>query len=108
MDPVWGPDGKEIFYRSGTKMMAVAVSTQPSFQAGRPQLPWEGDYMFGPSSGCGIKGTTTTSYDVSPDGQRFPMTRENDQKMYATKIVVVLNRVEELKRKMADAGGKKD
>jgi hypothetical protein len=27
--------------------------------------------MFGPSSGCGIKGPTTTSYDVSPDGQRF-------------------------------------
>jgi len=108
MDPVWRPDGKEIFYRNGTKMMAVAVSTQPSFRAGRPQLLWEGDYMFGPSSGCGIKGTTTTSYDVSPDGQRFLMIRESDQKMYATKIVVVLNWVEELKRKMADAGGKKD
>ena len=108
MDPVWRPDGKEIFYRNGTKMMAVAVSTQPSFQAGRPQSLWEGDYMFGPSSGCGIKGTTTTSYDVSPDGQRFLMIRESDQKLYATKIVVVLNWVEELKRKMADAAGKKD
>ena len=108
MDPVWRPGGKEIFYRSGTKMMAVAVSTQLSFQAGRPQLLWEGDYMFGPSSGCGIKGTTTTSYDVSPDGQRFLMISETDQQMYATKIVVVLNWVEELKRKMADAGGKKD
>jgi serine/threonine-protein kinase len=108
MDPVWRPDGKEIFYRNGTKMMAVAVSTQPSFQAGRPQSLWEGDYMFGPSSGCGIKGTTTTSYDVSPDGQRFLMIGESDQKLYATKIVVVLNWVEELKRKMADAAGKKD
>jgi eukaryotic-like serine/threonine-protein kinase len=107
MDPVWRRDGKEIFYRNGTKMMAVAVSTQPAFQAGRPQLLWEGDYMFGPSSGCGLKGTTTTSYDVSPDGRRFLMIRETDQKMYATKIVVVLNWVEELKRKMADAGGKK-
>jgi serine/threonine-protein kinase len=108
MDPVWRPDGKEIFYRSGTKMMAVAVSTQPSFQAGRPHVLWEGDYMFGPSSGCGIKGTTTTSYDVSPDGQRFLMIRETDQKMYATKIVVVLNWMEELKRKLADAGGKRE
>ena len=108
MDPVWRRDGKEIFYRNGTKMMAVAVGTQSPFRAGRPQQLWEGDYMFGPSSSCGIKGTTTTSYDVSPDGQRLLMIRETDQKMYATKIVVVLNWVEELKRKMADAGGKKD
>ena len=108
MDPVWRRDGKEIFYRNGTKMMTVAVGTQPPFRAGRPQQLWEGDYMFGPSSSCGIKGTTTTSYDVSPDGQRLLMVRETDQKMYATKIVVVLNWVEELKRKMADAGGKKD
>jgi hypothetical protein len=55
-----------------------------------------------------MKGTTTTSYDVSPDGQRLLMIRESDQKMYSTKIVVVLDWVEELKRKMADAGGKKD
>ena len=108
MDPVWRRDGKEIFYRNGTRMMAVAVGTQPPFRAGRPQQLWEGDYMFGPSSSCGIKGATTTSYDVSPDGQRLLMIRETDQKMYATKIVVVLNWVEELKRKMAGAGGKKD
>jgi serine/threonine-protein kinase len=108
MDPVWRPDGKEIFYRNDRKMMAVAVSTQPLFKPGAPQLLWEGDYMFGPSSGCGIKGTTTTSYDVSPDGRRFLMIRESDQKMYATKIIVVLNWVEDLKRMMADAGEKKD
>ncbi len=108
MDPVWRPDGKEIFYRNGPKMMVVAVSTQPSLKLGAPQLLWEGDYMFGPSSGCGIKGTTTTSYDVSPDGQRFLMIRESDQRMYATQIVVVLNWVEELKRRMADAIAKAD
>lgn len=33
------------------------------------------------------------------------MIRESDQKLYATKMVVVLNWAEELKRKMADAGG---
>ena len=108
MDPVWRRDGKEIFYRNGREMMAVAVRTDPSFQAGRPQVLWEGDYMFGPSSSCGIKGATTTSYDVSPDGERLLMIRESDQDLYATRIVVVLNWVEELKRKMADAGAKGD
>jgi hypothetical protein len=28
-DPVWSPDGKEVFYRNGTKMMAVAVELRP-------------------------------------------------------------------------------
>jgi hypothetical protein len=79
-------------------MMAVAVSTKPAFRAGRPELLWEGDYMFGPSASCGFKGTTTTSYDVSLDGQRFLMIKENDQNLYATRIVVVLNWAEELKK----------
>ncbi len=108
MDPVWRRDGKEIFYRNGKKMMAVAVENLPVFKPGKPQALWEGDYMFGPSSGCGIKGATTTSYDVSSDGQRFLMIRETDQNMYATRIVVVLNWIEELKRKMADAARKRD
>ena len=107
MDPMWRRDEKEIFYRNGAKMMAVAVSTQLLFWAGRPQLLWEGDYMFGPSASCGFKGTTTTSYDVSLDGQRFLMIKENDQNLYATKIVVVLNWGEELKRLETEARGKK-
>lgn len=98
MDPMWSRDGKEIFYRDGAKMMAVAVSTQPTFRAGRPELLWEGDYMFGPSASCGFKGTTTTSYEVSLDGQRFLMIKENDQNLYATKVVVVLNWAEELRQ----------
>ncbi len=107
MDPMWRRDGKEIFYRNASKMMAVPVSTQPSFQAGRPQLLWEGEYTYGLSSSCGLRGVTFTSYDVSLDGQRFLMIKDNDQNMYATKIVVVVNWVEELKRIMAEAGGKK-
>jgi roadblock/LC7 domain-containing protein len=107
MDPMWRRDGKEIFYRNASKMMAVPVSTQASFQAGRPQLLWEGEYTLGLSSSCGLRGVTFTSYDVSLDGQRFLMIKDNDQNMYATKIVVVVNWVEELKRIMAEAGSKK-
>jgi Tol biopolymer transport system component len=106
-DPLWRRDGKEIFYRNASKMMAVPVSIQPAFQAGRPHLLWEGEYTHGLSSSCGVKGATNTGYDVSPDGQRFLMIKDSDQNMYATKIVVVLNWVEELKRIMAEAGGKK-
>jgi hypothetical protein len=100
-DPVWSHDGKELFYRNGTKMMAVAVTTAPVFSAGKPQMLWSGNYTL--SSSCGIKGVTTTSYDVPRDGQRFLMIKDRDSKLYATKVRVVLNWVEELSKIVADA-----
>jgi serine/threonine-protein kinase len=108
LDPVWRRDGKELFYRNGNKMMAVSVSTDAAFHAGRPQVLWEGEYMFSPSSSCGIKGPSTTSYDVSLDGERFLMIKDNDQNIYSTRIVVVLNWVEELKRLVAVAESKQN
>lgn len=90
-DPVWRRDGKEIFYRNGSKMMGVPVNTEDTFRAGKPELLWTADYMHGLSSSCGFKGTTTTSYDVSPDGQRLLMLKDTDGNMFATRIVVVVD-----------------
>ncbi len=104
-DPVWSADGKEIFYRNGSKMMTVAVTTAPTFNAGKPQLLWTGEYTHGLSSSCGLRGVTVTSYDVSRDAQRFLMIKDNDQQMFATRITVVVNWVEDLKRLVAGAGG---
>jgi hypothetical protein len=52
------------------------------------------------------QGATVTSYDVSRDGQRFLMTKDNDQNTYATRIVIAVNWVEELKRLIAEASDK--
>ncbi|RPJ58110.1 MAG: serine/threonine-protein kinase [Acidobacteria bacterium] len=97
-DPIWRRDGKELFYRNGDKMMAVAVSTAPTFRASKPQVLWEGHYSHGMGSSCGPPGTTEASYDVSADGQRFLMVRDLDQDSISTQIVVVVNFAEELKR----------
>ncbi len=35
-EPVWNPNGGELFYRSGNKMMAVDIDTTSPFAAGRP------------------------------------------------------------------------
>ena len=35
-EPVWNPKGRELFYRSGNKMMAVDIVTQPGFVASKP------------------------------------------------------------------------
>ena len=43
-EPVWSPDGSELFYRSGDKMMVVPVDTEPTFKVGRPEELFEGSY----------------------------------------------------------------
>jgi serine/threonine-protein kinase len=92
-EPAWNPNGRELFYRSGEKMMSVDIATQPSFSAGKPRVLFEGRYSPAPG--------TTPNYDVSPDGQRFLMIRPTEQaEAAATQINVVLNWFEELKRRV--------
>jgi Tol biopolymer transport system component len=93
MEPAWNPNGRELFYRSGDKMMAVEITTQPSFSAGKPRVLFERPYQ--PTPG------TFPNYDVSPDGQRFLMLKPSEQGQAApTQINVVLNWFEELKQKV--------
>ena len=95
-DPTWRRTGGELYYRSGDKMMAVSVTTSPEFKAAAPRLLWVGAYSSGTGSSCGMPGVASSSYDVSADGQRFLMVRE-DLPADASRIVVVLNWAEELK-----------
>ena len=91
-EPVWNPNGKEFFYRSGDKMMAVEVTTQPAFAVGKPKVLFQGPYL--------PTGAEAPFYDVSADGQRFLMIKpsEQDSPSSLTQIVVVQNWFEELKR----------
>jgi Tol biopolymer transport system component len=92
-EPVWNPNGRELFYRSSDKMMAVDIATQPSFTSGKPRMLFEGPYI--PAAG------TNPNYDVSPDGQRFLMIKPSESAEAAqTQINVVLNWFEELKQKV--------
>ncbi|HET7697608.1 MAG TPA: protein kinase [Vicinamibacterales bacterium] len=95
-DPVWRRQGGELYYRNDDKMMAVTVTTSPAFRAEAPRLLWESPYSHGTGSSCGMPGVASASYDVSADGQRFLMVRE-DYPAGATQIVVVLNWAEEVK-----------
>ncbi len=92
-EPAWNPNGRELFYRSGDKMMAVDITTQLGFAAGNPRMLFEGQYVLTPG--------TYPNYDVSPDGQRFLMLKPSDSAEAApTQINVVLNWFEELKQKV--------
>ena len=91
-EPVWNPNGRELFYRSGDKMMAVEIATQPGFAAGKARMLFEGQYVPTPA--------TFPNYDVSPDGQRFLMLKAAEQATAPNQINVVLNWFEELKQKV--------
>jgi hypothetical protein len=61
--PVWARNGKELFFRSGAKTMAVPVATEPMFSPGATRQLFEANYYEMPRR--------EANYDVSPDGQHF-------------------------------------
>jgi hypothetical protein len=96
-DPVWRRSGGEIYYRNGSKMMVVSITTSPQVRASEPRQLWEGRYSDGSGSSCGMPGVSSSNYDVTPDGQRFLTVRDADSSVVGTQIVVVLNWAEELR-----------
>jgi len=90
-EPVWPRDSRDLFYRNGDKMMAVAIETEPELSVGTPRLLFEGRFLE--------KGPVPLrrNYDVSADGQRFLMI-QREQDLVPTEIIVILNWFEELKR----------
>jgi hypothetical protein len=88
MMPRWGPDGRELFFKNGTRMMSVDVETKPTFRLlGMPKPLF--DYRSSPPG---------TSYDVAGDG-RFLTVKFGGVVASPGKgeIHVALNWVEELK-----------
>ncbi len=62
-EPVWSGDGKELYYRTGDALVAVAVTTGTGeFKAGKPQLVFESRYETIDAA---------RNYDVSPAGRTF-------------------------------------
>jgi Tol biopolymer transport system component len=84
---LWNPNGREIFYRDGNKMMTVAVTTEgDGLKLSPPHMLFEQRYAFG-------AGITIANYDVSRDGQRFLMVKDEAG---AGRLNVVLNAFAEL------------
>jgi len=85
---VWNPNGREIFSRSGNRMMAVELSTTPNVALSPPRVLFEQRYAYG-------AGITIANYDVTRDGQRFVMVKDEST---AGRLNVVLNWFQELQR----------
>ncbi len=90
----WSRDAREIYYRSGRRIVAAALDTsgtEPVF--GKPVALFVDDYDFGPS-------ISSANYDVTADG-RFIMIRRG---VNGGRLRVVINWTDELKQILA-AGG---
>jgi serine/threonine-protein kinase len=89
-EPVWARKAGQLFYRQDDAMMVVDISTTPSVKVGTPrrlfERPFNRSTAFWPN------------YDVTPDGQRFLMVKDSALDAPPTRINVVLNWFEELKR----------
>jgi len=87
-EPLWNPNGRELFYRDGNKVMAVQTETEGTLVLAQPQLLFESDSYL----------TQDSTYDVSADGERFVMIDQSESARPPTELVLVQNWAEELKR----------
>jgi hypothetical protein len=67
--PKWSPDGSELYYVEGRRMMAAEVELQPQLRIGAARELFRGGFWVDPSG--------DQFYDVGPDG-RFLMVEGDD------------------------------
>jgi serine/threonine-protein kinase len=87
-NPVWNPDGSELFYRNGFKMMAVSVQNAATMTMSRPRALYE--RRFGRSQDDG--------FSVTPDGRYFIDLDDSVAEPPPTELVVVQHFASELSR----------
>ncbi|MEZ5427788.1 MAG: protein kinase [Pyrinomonadaceae bacterium] len=88
MFPVWTGNNRELIYRRGNKFFAVELQTSPALKVLSEKPLFEGKYL--------------TSYDVSPDGERFLMVK-NEHGIFPTQLNVILNWTEEFRQIVSSA-----
>jgi Tol biopolymer transport system component/DNA-binding winged helix-turn-helix (wHTH) protein len=88
--PRWSPDGKELFYVEGDTLLAVSVTTTPSFSVGSTTPLFRHPTLY--------DHTPYPQYDVSNDGQRFILA-EHAGELPMPKIRVVQNWFSEFQRR---------
>jgi dipeptidyl aminopeptidase/acylaminoacyl peptidase len=92
--PRWSRNGRELYYVSGADaLMSVPVSTGQGVALGRPQELFRSDDL--------ISNTSSVTYDISGDGQRFiTIARvEQDAEEAPPKIRIVQNWFEEFRNR---------
>ena len=93
VEPAWALNGRELFYRADDKMMRVDVTPSSPIAFGKPEVLFEGSYMFGNTEG--------REFDVARDG-RFLMLKPQ-RPPSATPLNVIVNWFEDARRRLSTA-----
>ena len=93
-EPSWSHDGRELYYRNETRMMAISVDTRTTFAPSAPRVLFDGVYN--------LRSETGVSYALHPTGDRFLMVRLTDENV-ASSMLVVMNWFADLKRLTSSA-----
>ena len=81
-EPVWARDGSELFYRAGTKMMAVKIAAGAEMGVANPRSLFDGEFE---------KGTLdAANYDVTAD-HRFVMVQAAERTTAPPTLHVLLH-----------------
>jgi Tol biopolymer transport system component len=91
-EPRWSPDVRELYYRQGTALMAVAVRAEGQELSFDSPVELFRGFMAIPDA-------TVSSYDVAPDG-RFLMMQAPGLDAAGESIIVVQNWIEEIKARV--------
>ena len=97
--PLWGPDGRELFYQTSggfgaaaVTVMVAPIATEPTLSVGNAVPVFEGPYRR-------LQVNDPRPYDIAPDGQRFlmlkPVVVDTDARAEAA-IILVQNWLDEL------------
>jgi serine/threonine protein kinase len=93
-EPVWGPSGREIFYRRAGELVSVSLdSSGSSLTPGAPTVVFSDPYARDTGGSQG----GMPNYDVAPDGNGFVMLEQTTSGVSAAanRLEVVLNWLEE-------------
>lgn len=88
-EPRWSGDGKTLYFQSQLALMAVSISTTPSLLIGPLQVALKEFPRLAVESGI--------SYDLTPDGRHFLVTKVREGAEALQQINVVLNWFDDLK-----------
>jgi serine/threonine-protein kinase len=101
--PAWAPNGHELFFAGRSSIMVVNVQLTPTFTRGNPTKLFDAPSIV-LDGRFTTDGGTRRAFDVSRDGQRFLMIKENagpsEGSATPASMIVVQNWLEELKAKL--------
>jgi serine/threonine-protein kinase len=97
-DPIWSPEGDRIYYRTGGRVMAVEVVTEPDFAVSSApvELFDRPEYTIWQNPG------PQRTWDIHPDGSRFIVVKSEATPGADSGTYIVTNWFEELRQRMGN------